>query len=136
MSEISNRASYLKGLADGLKLDKTTTEGQLIDGLLNLVSDISGELEMLDQEQGFLADKIDEMDDVIEMIGDETFGYDDDEDDDMYTLVCENCGAEIDLTGDDLDDIADGVFKCPDCGEVIELDFGDCDCDCGCGHEH
>ena len=86
MSEISNRASYLKGLADGLKLDKTTTEGQLIDGLLNLVSDISGELEMLDQEQGFLADKIDEMDDVIEMIGDETFGYDDDEDDDMYTL--------------------------------------------------
>lgn len=138
MSEISNRASYLKGLADGLKLDKTTTEGQLIDGLLNLVSDISGELEMLDQEQGFLADKIDEMDDVIEMIGDETFGYDDDEDDDMYTLVCENCGAEIDLTGDDLDDIADGVFKCPDCGEVIELDLGDCDCDCdcGCGHEH
>jgi len=130
MSEISNRASYLKGLADGLKLDKTTTEGQLIDGLLNLVSDISGELEMLDQEQGFLADKIDEMDDVIEMIGDETFGYDDDEDDDMYTLVCENCGAEIDLTGDDLDDIADGVFKCPDCGEVIELDLGDCDCDC------
>lgn len=136
MSKISNRASYLKGLADGLKLDKTTTEGQLIDGLLNLVSDISGELEMLDQEQGFLADKIDEMDDVIEMIGDETFGYDDDEDDDMYTLVCENCGAEIDLTGDDLDDIADGVFKCPDCGEVIELDLGDCDCDCGCGHEH
>lgn len=136
MSEISNRASYLKGLADGLKLDKTTTEGQLIDGLLNLVSDISGELEMLDQEQGFLADKIDEMDDVIEMIGDETFGYDDDEDDDMYTLVCENCGAEIDLTGDDLDDIADGVFKCPDCGEVIELDLGDCDCDCGCSHEH
>ncbi len=136
MSEISNRASYLKGLADGLKLDKTTTEGQLIDRLLNLVSDISDELEMLDQEQGFLADKIDEMDDVIEMIGDETFGYDDDEDDDMYTLVCENCGAEIDLTGDDLDDIADGVFKCPDCGEVIELDLGDCDCDCGCGHEH
>lgn len=136
MSEISNRASYLKGLADGLKLDKTTTEGQLIDGLLNLVSDISDELEMLDQEQGFLADKIDEMDDVIEMIGDETFGYDDDEDDDMYTLVCENCGAEIDLTGDDLDDIADGVFKCPDCGEVIELDLGDCDCDCSCGHEH
>lgn len=136
MSEISNRASYLKGLADGLKLDKTTTEGQLIDGLLNLVSDISDELEMLDQEQGFLADRIDEMDDVIEMIGDETFGYDDDEDDDMYTLVCENCGAEIDLTGDDLDDIADGVFKCPDCGEVIELDLGDCDCDCGCGHEH
>lgn len=136
MSEISNRAAYLKGLADGLKLDKETTEGQLIDGILNLLGDMSEEMEMLDQEQAFLADKIDEMDDVIEMIGDEAFGVDYDDDDDMYTLVCENCGAEIDLTGDDLDDIADGVFKCPDCGEVIELDFDDCDCDCDCGCEH
>ena len=135
MSEISNRAAYLKGLADGLKLDKETTEGQLIDGILELLGDMAEEMEMLDQEQGFIADKIDEMDDVIEMIGNEAFGTDDDEDD-MYTLVCENCGAEIDLTGDDLDDIADGVFKCPDCGEVIELDFDDCGCGCDCDHEH
>ena len=42
------------------------------------------------------------------------------------------------MTGDVLDDIADGVFKCPDCGEIIELDLDDCDCDCGCdcGCEH
>ncbi len=138
MSEISNRAAYLKGLADGLKLDKETTEGQLIDGILELLGDVAEELEMLDQEQAFLADKIDEMDEVIEMIGDEAFGVDYDDEDDMYTLVCEECGAEIDLTGDDLDDIAEGVFKCPDCGEVIELDFDDCDCgcDCDCGSEH
>lgn len=135
MSEISNRAAYLKGLADGLKLDKETKEGQLIDGILNLLTDVAEELELLDQEQVFLADKIDEMDDVIEMIGDEVYGDDYDEDD-LYTLVCENCGAEIDLTGDDLDDIADGVFKCPDCGEVIELDLDDCDCGCDCGCEH
>jgi DNA-directed RNA polymerase subunit RPC12/RpoP len=136
MSEISNRAAYLKGLADGLKLDKNTNEGQLIDGILGLLGDIAEELEMLDQEQIFLEDKIDEMDEVIEMIADETFGAEDE--DEFYTLICENCGAEIDLTGDDLDDIADGVFKCPDCGEVIELDFDGCDCgcDCDCGHDH
>ncbi len=137
MSEISNRAAYLQGLADGLKLDKESTEGQLISGMLELLGDMAEEMEMLDQEQGFIADKIDEMEDVIEMIGDEAFGaeYDDDEDE-LYTLVCEHCGAEIDLTGDDLDDIADGVFKCPDCGEIIELDLGECDCGCDCGHEH
>lgn len=132
MSEISNRAAYLKGLADGLKLDVESTEGQLIDGILNLLGDMAEELEMLDSEQGFLADQLDELEDVVEMIGDEAFGVCDDEDD-LYTLICENCGAEIDLTGDDLDDIADGIFKCPDCGEVIELDLDDCDCDCGCG---
>lgn len=136
MSDISNRAAYLKGLADGLKLDTETNEGQLIDGILNLLTDMAEEMEMLNEEQGFIADKIDEIEDVIEIIGDETFGDDYDDMDDMYTLVCENCGAEIDLTGDDLDDIADGVFACPDCGEIIELDFDDCDCDCDCSHEH
>ena len=84
MSEISNRAAYLKGLADGLKLDKETTEGQLIDGILELLGDVAEELEMLDQEQAFLADKIDEMDEVIEMIGDEAFGVDYDDEDDDY----------------------------------------------------
>ncbi|MBQ4145996.1 MAG: hypothetical protein IJD36_05160 [Clostridia bacterium] len=136
MSEISNRAAYLKGLADGLKLDTETTEGQLLAGILDLLGDVAEEIEMLDEEQGFIIDKVDELEEVVEIIGDEAFGYDDE--DDFYTLVCENCGAEIDLTGDDLDDIADGVFKCPDCGEIIELDLDDCDCDCGCdcGHEH
>jgi hypothetical protein len=131
MSDISNRAAYLQGLADGLKLDTETTEGQLLAGILDLLNDVAEELEMLDDEQGFIVDKIDELEEVVEIIGDEAFGYDDE--DDFYTLVCENCGAEIDLTGDDLDDIADGVFKCPDCGEVIELDLDDCDCDCDCG---
>lgn len=138
MSEISNRAAYLKGLADGLKLDTETTEGQLLAGILDLLGDVAEEIEMLDEEQGFIIDKVDELEEVVEIIGDEAFGYDDE--DDFYTLVCENCGAEIDLTGDDLDDIADGVFKCPDCGEIIELDLDDCDCDCDCGcdcgHEH
>ncbi len=136
MSEISNRAAYLKGLADGLKLDTETTEGKLLDGILNLLADMAEDLEMIDSEQMFLADKIEEMEDVIEVIGDEVYGYD--EEDDLYTLVCEECGAEIDLTGDDLDDLADGVFKCPDCGEIIEIDFDDCDCDCDCdcGCEH
>ncbi len=131
MSEISNRAAYLKGLADGLKLNTESAEGQLIDGILNLLGDVAEELEMLDSEQAFLADKIDEVEEVIDMVADEVYAYDD-EDDEFYTLVCENCGAEIDVTGDDLDDIADGVFACPECGETIELDFDGCDCGCDC----
>lgn len=131
MSELTNRAAYLQGLADGLKLDKETTEGKLIDELIALVSDMAQELEALDDEQAFVADKMDELEDVIELIGDEVYGYDDDEDE-VYTLVCEKCGEEIDFTADDLDDIASGDFVCPECGEVIELDFDECDCGCDC----
>lgn len=135
MSELTNRASYLQGLAEGLKLDTDKTEGKLIGELLNLVSDMANELEALDDEQAFVADKLDEMEDVIDVIGENVFG-DDDDDDDVYTIVCDNCGAEIDFTGDDLDDIASGDFVCPECGKTIELDFDECECDCGCDHDH
>ena len=136
MSELTNRDSYLKGLAEGLKLDTDKTEGKLIGELLNLVSDMANELESLDDEQAFVADKLDEMEDVIDVIGENVFGDDDDDDDDVYTIVCDNCGAEIDFTGDDLDDIASGDFVCPECGKTIELDFDECECDCGCDHDH
>ncbi len=135
MSELTNRAAYLQGLADGLKLSEDTTEGKILKELLALVAEMADELEAFDDEVAFIEDKIDEIEDVIEIIGDEAFGYDD-EDDDVYTLCCENCGAEIDFTSDDLDDLASGDFICPDCGEVIELDFDECDCGCDCDCEH
>lgn len=135
MSELTNQAAYLQGLAEGLKLDTEKPEGKLINELLALVSDMANELEALDDEQAFVADKLDEMEDVIDIIGESVYGDDDyDEDDDIYTLVCDNCGAEIDFTGDDLDDLASGDFICPECGEVIELNFEECDC--GCEHDH
>lgn len=131
MSELTNRAAYIKGLADGLKLSEETNEGKILKELLALVADMADEVEALDDEIVFIEDKIDEMEDVIEIIGDEAFG-DDCDDEDVYTLDCENCGAEVDFTVDDLDDIENGDFICPECGEVIELDFDECDCDCDC----
>lgn len=137
MSELTNRASYLKGLADGMKLDTDTNEGKLISELINLVCDMSDEIEGIDDEVAFVEERIDDVEDVIEVLGDELYG-DCDCDDDVYTIVCEKCGEEIDFTSDDLDDMANGDFICPNCGEVIELDFdecdcgGDCHCDCDC----
>ena len=55
---------------------------------------------------------------------------DDYDDDEVYTLKCDNCGEEIDFTADDLDDLASGDFVCPECGNTIELEFDECDCDC------
>lgn len=133
MSEITNRAAYLKGLADGLKLDTDKAEGKLINEIIALLSDIADEVEAIDDEQMFIGDKIDEIEDVIEIMSEDIYADDCDcDDEDVYTLVCENCGAEIDFTSDDLDDIAAGDFICPECGEVIELDFDECDCGCDC----
>ena len=136
MSEITNKASYLKGLADGMKLDTNTDEGKLLSAIIDAIGDIAEEIESFESETDFIADKLDDLEDVVEVIGDTVFGEDDDEND-LYEIKCDNCGQEIELTGEDLDDLFDGNIECPNCGEKIELDLeGTDDCDCGCDHDH
>ena len=86
MSEITNRAAYLKGLADGLKLDAETTEGKLLNEIITLLGDMAQDIEDLDEEQAFIEDRIDELEEIVDVIGDDVFG-DDYDDEDVYTLV-------------------------------------------------
>lgn len=131
MAEFTNRAAYLKGLADGMKLDTETNEGRLIMELIDMVGDMAAEIEALDDEQGFIADQLDELEEEVELIGDEVFDECDCDcdccdDDDEFQICCEACGKDIIVSTEDL---MDGEILCPYCGETIEFDF-ECDCDC------
>ena len=65
MSEITNRAAYLMGLAEGLKIDEEKPEGKLIMAMIDLLNDMAEELEALDDEQAFVADQIDELEEKL-----------------------------------------------------------------------
>lgn len=135
MSELTNRAAYLKGLADGMKLDKEKDETRLLAEIIDFLNDAAAEIDAIDMEQGFIADQLDDLEEEIDVIGNEVFDeydeYDDEDDDDEFQICCQGCGADIVVT---TEDIMDGEILCPNCGETIEFDFdcdGDCDgCDC------
>jgi NifB/MoaA-like Fe-S oxidoreductase len=102
MSDLTNRAAYLKGLADGMKLDKESNEGKLLNEIIALLGDITEEMEMIDDEQGFIADKLDDIDESIDILCEEVFEdelYEYDEDDfdeeDEFAIKCEKCGKDI-----------------------------------------
>ena len=126
MSELTNRAAYLKGLADGMKLATEQNECKLLAEIIDFLNDVAIDVESIDAEAGFLADKLDELDEEVEVIGNEVFDYFDEADeDDEFEICCQGCGEEIIVTAEDL---MDGEILCPSCGETIEFDF-DCDCD-------
>ena len=128
MSELTNRAAYLKGLADGMKLDGSSNEGKLLSELIDFVNAAAAEIDALDQEQGFIADKIDELEEEVDVIGNEVFDEYCDCDcccDEEYLITCEACGKEFAFTEDDLEE---GEILCPYCGETIEFEFV-CDCE-------
>ena len=79
MSIITEKVSYLKGLADGMKIDPATNEGKLLIEIINVLSEIAGDIEYLEDSQDELFDRVfDLQDDVDTWYGMEDDDFDDD----------------------------------------------------------
>jgi len=124
------KSAYLKGLADGLDLDKTTKEGKILAALLELVdemtheiADIREDIEEIDGDMEYLNDYVEELDEDLEAVED----YLDDEEDEEYEDDeecdgnCECCDFECDCNGCD-DDSEYFEITCPSCGETVCFD--------------
>ena len=114
---LNERASYIKGLCDGMELDTTSTEGKVIAALVELVSEMAIEIEDLENAVDELNEYIEEID---EDLGDvEEILCEDDECDDEYECDgdCCNCDEECELADDEYFEV-----ECPACGEVVCFD--------------
>ena len=118
--KLTEKAAYIKGLADGVAYNKESAEGKLIAALIDMVDAMAKEMEILD-------DTIDELTDYIEEI-DEDLGDVEEclcEDDDECDCDCDDCDCD-DCDGCDCCDCdEDGEFfeiECPSCGEIICFD--------------
>ncbi|UKI12104.1 MAG: hypothetical protein L6V84_04815 [Oscillospiraceae bacterium] len=127
--ELTNKAMYIKGLADGLGLDAASKEGKVIAALLELVNEMAGTIEEMQSKMRDLEDYVEELDedlgDVEEvLVGDGDEDEDEDDDDDGFCDGdCENCGENC-ADSDDDDEDDDEYFEvvCPSCGDVINFD--------------
>ena len=137
---VSEKAAYLKGLMEGMKIDETTNEGKLFKAIADLLEDLSLSVLDLEEGQSYLEEYIDEIDadlgeverDVYECEDDDWCDCDDccdcdddcdccDCDDDCcdcFATVCPGCGEEVYFDADTADD----VIVCPSCNTEIELE--------------
>lgn len=127
---LSEKAAYIKGLAEGLDLDSNKKEGRVLKEVLELLGEMASDVEDIAADLTDLYDSVDEMDEDLSFIADEVFGLDGEEGEDLYEITCPNCQKEVTLTEDML--MGDDVI-CPVCGEKIEIELDACDC---CGHDH
>ena len=130
MMTVTEKAAYLKGLAEMAHFDKETDEGKLITAMIDVIEEMALSIADLEDEIAILEEEIDEID---EDLGDvEEFLYDDDCDcdcccdDDYVEVECPACGEVICLDDSVLDE---ETIQCPACGELLEFEFDD-ECDC------
>ena len=130
---ISEKVAYLKGLADGMELEKDASkEGKLILKIIDILEDVGLSFEDLESEVEDLGDAVDVLSEDVEDL--ETIVYDDwddyededelpfitDEDDDFFEVECPSCGEDIVIDESALDA---GEVACPNCGDKFSLGF-------------
>ena len=146
---ITENAAYLKGLAEGLKLDESTNEGKLIVKMLDLIEEMADKISILENAndelytymEGLAEDLVNleedfyDVDEEADDYSDLNDGFEDAEylDEEYYEIECPTCGEKICFTDEfDLDN-----FVCPACGnkiDDIEL-IDDCDSCEGCSED-
>ncbi|HOE57086.1 MAG TPA: hypothetical protein PLL98_03970 [Bacillota bacterium] len=138
MEYLYERVAYLKGLAEGMKVDESTDQGKLILKIIDVLNDFADSINELNESQNELDEYVEAIDEDLSALEDD-LGFDeddecddleDDEDDGDYIEVeCPHC-KEFVYLDEDLAESGEKVV-CPNCHEEIEFD-----CGCGCGHEH
>ena len=132
---LTEKASYIKGLVDGMELDTTTKEGKVISLLLDLVGELAGAVCDLDDDVQQIYDEIDAIDEDLTDVENFVFDEDDEEcdgncdecegcdsEDDVYEITCPNCGKVSYVDGETLDG---DDLHCPRCGVKWEAEFED-----------
>lgn len=144
---ISEKAAYLKGLMDGLDLDKEKAEGKMIAAIVELLGDVTKRVTDIEETTIAISDELDEIEEDLDAIEDyildEEDEYDDFDDDDdyeeddedyddegfdfgdeettIYEVKCA-CGEVINF---DEETLESGSIECPVCGELLEFSLED-----------
>ena len=131
---LTEKASYIKGLAEGMKVDANDNTGKLILALIDVIDDMSLTISDLEDEVAALTEQIDAVDEDLSLLEDDYYEeYDEDEwdDDDEYyydddeqffEVECPECHDNIIL---DEEMVAEGRITCPNCGINIEFEMDD-----------
>lgn len=134
---ITEKVAYLKGLAEGMKLDNATPEGKMLLAIVDVLDDIALTVEDLDDGFTELCEQVDEIDEDLGSLEEDCYGEDgeecdcccDDDEDVTYEVECPSCGNTICI---DEGMLEEGEMECPNCHELLEFDLEE-DCGCGCG---
>ena len=138
MSKLTDRASYLKGLAEGMRLNPEKDANRLLLQVIELLGEAAGELEELSGQTSeidalveTLEDDLYDLEDVL--FEDEgelpppSFDPEDDDyeefDDEEITYVCPHCGHEMTFLASEID-FADDT-RCPACGKPAFPELSD-----------
>ena len=137
MSKLTDRISYLKGMAAGMKLNMDKDSNKLMLEMLTVMGEIAEEMAAMTEAHNDLNEYVESIDDDLAELEETLFGEgemnatDDDADegdeegfdDDLIIYACPHCGHEIEFKANDVD--FDEDYLCPECQKPIFPELGE-----------
>ena len=138
MENLGKRVGYLKGLMEGMDIDKESAHGKLMTGIVALLGDLSDRVEALDELMDDLNDYVESIDDDLSELEGERgaddfdFSEDDVEDDEDYDDAFGSGEDQLHLLhpaeeeeGDEEEALAGNL--CPKCSRMFFTALGNAD---------
>ena len=134
---LTERIAYIRGLAEGLKLDEDKDEVKVLNAIIDLLEDMAYDVVDMESIVDDVCSQVDEIDEDLAEVEEELYGEDyeddwyDEDDDDFdpfdddeayYEVTCPACGE---TTIVDEEALIEGELDCPVCGAEIEFDFSE-----------
>ena len=135
MSKLTDRISFLKGMAAGMKLNMDKDANKLMLEMLTVMGEMAEEMAAMTEAHNDLNEYVESIDDDLADLEETLFGdeeaefdgeegddiEDDDEDelgeDDLIVYACPHCGHDIEFHASDVD--FDEDYLCPECQKPI-----------------
>jgi hypothetical protein len=138
MGNLRDRASYIRGLVEGMKVDQSTNEGKLLGVIIELLNEMASSIEEAEKKHLELSKYVDDIDDSVinlEDTLDSILEDDDDDDDDDEEESSDSEDWIFESDDDDEDDEGGGLSDifvecmCPLCKAVFYAEEEDMDRD-------
>ena len=118
----SEKVAYLKGLMEGMELNRDSGEGKLLSVIADILGDMAEDIEDLESDLYDLSEDVDTISDDLSDVEDllredeDWDGLEDEEDEEpqFYEITCQSCGPL-------------GRAQCPNCGSMMDFEFDDVD---------
>ena len=85
---VTEKAAYLKGLAEGLEITPDTKEGKLLLAVLDLLDDMALSIADLEDETAQIGEQVDMIDEDLSDLEDDYYDLDSDDEDDEDGCGC------------------------------------------------
>ncbi|MBO5976566.1 MAG: hypothetical protein J6P94_05265 [Oscillospiraceae bacterium] len=132
----AEKVAYLKGLMEGMNIDRESNEGKLFSVIADILNDVALDIEELESDIFDLGEDVDAISDDLSDVEDYLFEdededdyddddedydeYDEDEEPLFFEVTCPACENTITV---DEDVVNLGTIQCPNCGEMLEFEF-------------